>query len=560
MHITRASAAVVTLLISAVGQHGRLLAQSDSGAPQHPVVTTDKGKVRGYQRNGVYRYLGIPYAAPPVGDLRWRPPEEAASWDNVRAATKYGPTCAQITTLGVFAGPANSNEDCLYLNVWTPTLARAGTSDTTGLPVIVWIHGGGLVDGESNDYDGSKLASQEPTVVVTINYRLGLLGYLGHPALDAEGHDFGNYGLMDQQMALQWVKQNIAKFGGDPNNVTLGGQSAGSTSTAAAVISPASAGLFHRAIFQSGALLNVAPLELAEQRGTAFAEAAGCPGSSASTAACLRALPAQQIMELQGTESANGPYVTGLMVDGTVLPTSADSAWESGNFNHMPVMNGTVQDEANFGIGITEYFSGPPRAPLTDSGYVATITRIYSGPAGAAGGPPNYPTGTVDSVLAHYPLSNYATPQLAYDAVGSNVSACRARHLNQLISQWVPTYAYEFNYQDAPYYFPRMPGFVPLAAHTIDIQFLFPHWHGGSLGIRHPLNTAEQQLSDTLTDFWEDFARMGNPNNHGNSPWPQFKPNHEVYLSQHLGGSTTFEASEFSDRHQCDFWDRVLIY
>jgi para-nitrobenzyl esterase len=556
MHTTRVFAAATTLVIAVFGLQDHLSAQA-SGTASHPVVRTDKGMVRGYLRDGVYRFLGIPFAAPPVGDLRWRPPEQAARWDGVRAATKFAATCAQVTTLGVFAGPANSNEDCLYLNVFTPSLRHGPKA--AALPVLVWIHGGGLVDGESNDYDGSKLASQQPTVVVTINYRLGLLGYLGHPALDAEGHDFGNYGLMDQQLALRWVQQNIKRFGGDPNNVTLGGQSAGSTSTAAAVISPLSTGLFHRAIFQSGALLTVAPLALAEERGTAFAEAAGCPGSSAATAACLRALPADQIMSLQGTASANGPYVNGLMVDGTVLPLSADSAWASGRFNHMPVMNGTVRDEANFGIGITQYFSDP-RAPLTDSGYVATIQRVYSGPAGPGGGPPNYPDGTPDSVLAHYPLANYSTPQFAFDAVGSNVSACRARHLNQLISQWVPTYAYEFVYQDAPYYFPRMAGFKPLAAHTIDIQFLFPHWHGGPLGIRHPLNEQEMALSDQLTGFWEDFAATGNPNGHGGTPWPRFRPDHQRYLAQDVGSLDRYTDEEFSQLHQCDFWDRTLIY
>jgi para-nitrobenzyl esterase len=264
-------------------------------------------------------------------------------------------------------------------------------------------------------------------------------------------------------------------------------------------------------------------------------------------------------MELQGTESANGPFVNGLMVDGTVLPMSADSAWESGEFNRMPIMNGTVQDEANFGLGITQYFAEGRKA-MTDSDFVALVTRVYSGPAGPGGGPPNYPAGTVDSVLAHYPLANYDSPQLAYNDIGSNVSACRARHLNQLVSRWVRTYAYEFNYRNAPYYFPRMQGFKPLAAHTIDIQFLFPHWAGGPLGIRHPLNAAEQQLSDTLVDFWTNFTRTGNPNGHGNQPWPLFSPDHERYLSQDVGDLDIFNRQEFSDAHQCDFWDRTLIY
>jgi len=239
----------------------------------------------------------------------------------------------------VFAAPVSVTEDCLYLNVFTP---RADA--TKKLPVLVWIHGGGLFDGESNDYDPTPLVkdgSAGPTVVVTINYSLGLLGYLGHPVLDAEGHDFGNYGLMDQQAALRWVQRNIAAFGGDPGNVTVGGQSAGSTSTAALVISPASAGLMHRAIFQSGPLLTVAPMDVAEQRGSKFAAAAGCgEEANGAAAACLRALSVDKILSLQGTAAANGPYVTGLMVDGKVLPSAGDAAWITGKFNHMPVMNG----------------------------------------------------------------------------------------------------------------------------------------------------------------------------------------------------------------------------
>ncbi len=178
----------------------------------------------------VSEFRGIPYALPPVGDLRWRPPVAAKPWEGVRQATEFGPACAQITTLGAFAGPPNANEDCLTLNVFTPT-EIAGAK----LPVFVWIHGGGNMDGSSAGYDGSRLADRGHTVVVSVNYRLGLFGFLADPALDAEGHPFGNYGLLDQQLALRWVKQNIAAFGGDPGNVTLGGQSAGSIDTEANV-------------------------------------------------------------------------------------------------------------------------------------------------------------------------------------------------------------------------------------------------------------------------------------------------------------------------------------
>ena len=296
----RYAAAILGLLLASAAQPP--IAPAEPGAPS---VRTAEGPVQGFVHNGMSTFLGIPYAAPPTGAQRWQPPQPATAWTGTLSATKFANTCPQITELGVFAGPVSLTEDCLYLNVFTPSTASAKK-----LPVLLWIHGGGLFDGESNDYDATALVKggpAGPTVVVTINYRLGLLGYFGHPVIDAEGHDFGNYGLMDQQAALRWVQRNIAAFGGDPGNVTVGGQSAGSTSTAALVISPASAGLFHRAIFESGALLTVAPRALAELRGAKFAAAAGVAEVSGAAAPCLRALSVAKILSLQGTAAANGP-------------------------------------------------------------------------------------------------------------------------------------------------------------------------------------------------------------------------------------------------------------
>ncbi|MBV8614822.1 MAG: carboxylesterase family protein [Acetobacteraceae bacterium] len=514
--------------------------------------------MQGFVKDGVTEFLGIPYAAPPVGGLRWQPPQPHAPWTQTLDATKFGNTCPQITELGVFAGPVSDTEDCLYLNVFTTE--RGQLNGAGKYPVLLWIHGGGLVDGESNDYDAGKLARggpSGPTVVVTINYRLGLLGYLAHPALDAEGHPFANYGLMDQQAALKWVQRNIAAFGGDPDDVTVGGQSAGSTSTAANVISPASAGLFKQAIFESGALLTVAPLDLAETRGTAFATAAGCGSdASAATADCLRGLTVQQILALQGTATANGPYVTGLIVDGTVLPVPGDTAWATGNFNHMPVMNGTVQDEGAFTASINELFFGP----LTADQYESMITKTYSGPAGPGGGPPNYPAGTADKVLAQYPASAYDSPSLAYVAASTDPTACRARHLNQLVYKWVPLYAYEFQDRNAPWYFPPL-SFPHGAAHTIDIQFLFPYWHGGPLGRPHRLTAEERQLSDELVGAWTNFMYSGNPNGTGDQPWPRYQgPDSGQYLSENVPSLSAFDEAEFAAAHKCGFWDSVLVY
>src|SRR5690348_1421267 len=222
---------------------GGAVASSASGSTD-PIVRIDGGLVRGADAAGVNSFLGLPYAAPPTGNLRWRPPQPAAAWTGVRDATTFGPSCPQAAS--PFAPPGPFSEDCLYLNVYAPAGHGSGAG---GRPVLVWIHGGGLTQDAGRDYGGAKLAA-DGAVVVTINYRLGALGFLAHPALASHGAA-GNYGLMDQQAALRWVRHNIARFGGDPDNVTIAGQSAGGLSVLAQMVSPGARGLFQRAIVQS---------------------------------------------------------------------------------------------------------------------------------------------------------------------------------------------------------------------------------------------------------------------------------------------------------------------
>jgi para-nitrobenzyl esterase len=541
------------------------MAQDGDEREDGPVVRTAEGPVRGFVRDGVYEFLGIPYAAPPVGALRWMPPQPVAHWHELLNATKFANTCAQVTELGVFAGPPNINEDCLYLNVFTTRLGgedRGNGGENSGNAVLVWIHGGGNVDGESNDYDGTKLATGgplgTPTVVVTLNYRLGLFGFLAHPALDSEGHLSDNYAIMDQQAVLQWVKRNAAAFGGDPSRVALGGQSAGARDTGFNQISPFSAGLFNRAIYESSPFLETTSQSIALSRGMAFATAAGCPtDASPGAAACLRALSAAEILQLEGTPNVTGPYVTNSgILDGTIFPITPITAWRTGQFNRMPIMAGNVQDEQNFTISITEYFASP-QAPITEPQYVSNVTATYSGPEYSGG--PNYPPGTVAKVLAKYP-PNFMnlTPQEVFDLVGTHPGACRNVQVDRLWAKWVPVYEYEFNDQNAPYYFPLLPGFKPLAAHTIDIQFLFPNYHGGVLGVNHPatLTAQETALSDDLVAAWTRFASTGNPNGTGNSPWPQYTEaaNAPAVLSENVPSLGTFTNAQWSTNHNCGFW------
>ncbi len=415
-------------------------------AASGPVVQTASGRVQGFINSGVAEFLGLPYAAPPLGKLRWAPPEAPASWTGTRQATGYGNTCAQITTFGVFAGPANNQEDCLFANVFTPDL-----SNTAKLPVIVWIHGGGNLDGESNDYNGGKMASQGKTVVVTFNYRLNLMGFMAIPSLDAEGHNFGNYGLLDQQMLLKWVRQNIARFGGDPGNVTLGGQSAGAEDTGFAMLSPAAAGYFQHGICESFCPTgNLPTLSAAEKIGEEFATAAGCGNKTGQAQAlCLRNLPASVVESLAGTASAASAYVTGPMLDGTVLPVQPGTAWANGQFTHVPLMNGNVEDEENFTLAITEYFAHP-RVPATAAQYTSTIANIYASPP--------YPAGTAEKVLQLYPVADYPSVQIAWDRAGTDPGICGQMALNRTLAPQIPVYAYLFEDQTPPFYFPKCPG------------------------------------------------------------------------------------------------------
>lgn len=519
-------------------------------AAQAAPVSTADGPVEGFSKSGVTQFLGIPYAAPPVGALRWMPPQASAKWTTVRKATAFGPTCAQVTTLGPFAGPANSNEDCLYLNVFAPAAAKK-------LPVLVWIHGGGYIDGESNDYNATRLAQKGKLVVVTINYRLNLFGFLAHPALDGEGHAFGNYGILDMQAALRWVAQNIAAFDGDPGNVTLGGQSAGAGAAAANVVSPGAAGLFHRAIFQSGGYTPFASRALAEERGGKFAEAAGCKDGDIGK--CLRALPAAKVAALAGNASTPSAFAGSPMVDGTVIPLQVIDAVQAGKMNKMPIMMGTTHDEGNFNAGIAQYFK-KDRAPLTDADYHGYVTKSVGGNAGPGGAPPAFAKGTVDAVLARYQPEKLGGAQMAWDTAHSDQIACRGNYMAPALAEHAPVYMYMFDDRTAPSYFPAMNGYRSLAYHTSDLPYLFAGFHGGPEGVPVTLDAKQQALSDRMIAAWGNFARTGNPNGAGDAPWPRWRKDGPAYLLQDNAWTHTRTDAEFAAAHGCGFWNSILLY
>ena len=415
---------------------------------------------------------------------------------------------------------------------------------------MVWIHGGGLINGESNDYDGRKLAGAG-VVVVTINYRIGVLGYFAHPNIDTEGHDFADYGLMDQQFALKWVQSNIAAFGGDPHNVTVSGESAGGGSVLANLVSPASAGLFQHAIAQSGGYVAIRSsyltsyLAQAQTIGEYFASAAG---RASQTPECLRALPVQKILDLQFS------YLAGYIIDGKLLPSSFKVAFSTGRFNHVPLINGTTLDEWRYMVAILEFGTGKPLEPAQ---YPAAVTAFYTSSAI----PHQILAGNlVDKVLAEYPLSKYATPSEALGAAETDsFMACPTQQVSRWVSKYAPVYAYEFAYQKAPMYMP--PTSFPYgASHTIELRFLFPLFHWGPQTASHPLDADEEKLSDSMVGYWSDFAKSGNPNSPVSQAvsWPAYHSNSGKLLSFDVANSPV--DTSFAIRHHCEFWDRISTY
>jgi len=498
------------------------------GAPiavADPVVVTQQGSVRGVESSEVNEFLGIPYAAPPVGDLRWKPPQLHAPWPGILDATKFREHCAQTAHA---AGTPSTSEDCLFLNVYVPQ------SEDGPRAVMVWIHGGSLTAGESDDFDASGLAAFGEVIVVTINYRLGALGFLAHPALTAESpdHASGNYGIMDQQFALQWVQRNIAAFGGDPGKVTIFGQSAGGLSVLSHLASPRAAGLFHRAIVQSGggASRDLPTLATGEAQGAAFANAVGC---SSQTAQCLRSLPVEQILANQGSATP--------VVDGFVLPLSLQIAIATGRFNRVPVINGTNHDEVRFFVAMNEL-----------AGQVVSAAQ-YPAAVMAAFGPQAGPL-----VLAQYPLANYLNADEALAAIATDFAfACPARRGDQALSRYVPVFAYEFNDEDAPEIFLPPVSFPYGAAHASELQYFFPAASLTHLPTPPPgLRPDQRQLSGAMMRYWTQFAKTGDPNGPNTPSWAAYASALDEFQSL----EPRFLAREFTftPAHRCIFWTTLL--
>ena len=436
-------------------------------------------------------FQGIPYAAPPVGQLRWASPQRAASWRGIRDATKPGNRCAQAEGL---IDPASTTEDCLYLNVTTPR-----QSSGHKLPVMVWIHGNGFISGAGSLYDAQQLANSGQVVVVSPNYRLGIFGFLAHPALDhGQARQLsGNFGIEDQQAALRWVKRNAAAFGGDPGNVTIFGESAGGTSVCSHLVAPGSAGLFQKAIVQSAQCTGrkwspgpptwfPLPRSEREQHGLEVAAKVGCtdPGTAA---ACLRGKRTEKLSKWSDDGVGSGPTV-----GGGVLPLSPDRAFATGRFNHVPIIQGTTRDEHRLFTAAIETATGQVTTPASYREEVHTLFNQQD----------------AQRILARYPVAQFHSAGEALSAVVTDWAwGCTVLDRDRALAAQTPLYAFEFADESAPWFttLPR-PNFPTGAFHGAELQYLFADEQ-----LPGPGTPAQEQLAATMMSLLDPVRTHRKP-------------------------------------------------
>jgi para-nitrobenzyl esterase len=497
-----------------------LAALSSSTGSLGTTIMTEYGKVSG-EGTDVVAFKGIPYATPPTGRLRWRPPEPPTAWPDVRRATEFGPQCPQAQSSAVAANSPTS-EDCLTLNIWTPARSTADR-----LPVMVWIHGGGFFGGSGSQppYDGDALA-RRGVVLVTLNYRLGALGFLAHPALSRESARgvSGNYGLLDQIAALHWVHENIAAFGGDATNVTLFGGSAGAYSTCVLMLSPLAKGLFSRAILQSLPLAYRPVRRLNTPRsGLSSAEADG--RDHAPDIETLRSVDARQIVaQIPPSPTLSTGTHFYPVVDGWILPDDPATLIGTTRQARIPLMLGFNADEGN-------YFSG--NAPTSIAAFHDFVRA-------------KFPSDLFDRIMAMYPARTDAEVPAAmvrffadYELLASTVLTARAA------SRVGPVYLYQLS-RVSPLNRTRWGG----AAHTSEIPYVFDHIALGS----GDFDVRDKTISKAMAGAWVQFAKAGDPNGDRLPSWPVYKAPEYRYLEY---GDVSKIASGFRDA-QVDFFKRAF--
>ncbi|MEV0482644.1 carboxylesterase family protein [Streptomyces sp. NPDC050508] len=534
-------------LLSPIAVHALKSAPAQGSSERSSlVVATATGKVRGHAQTGYDEWLGIPYAATPTAADRWTAPRPASAWSGIRDASRFGDRCAQGSGWDPGYEKAITTEDCLDLNVYAPQgSAQASRADA---PVVVWIHGGGFSGGAGQDTNPRKFVQQTGAIVVTVNYRLGPLGYLNLPELRAENaNGAGTYGLLDQQTALRWVRSNIGHFGGDAGNVTIAGQSAGGSSVCDQLASPTAKGLFARAVIMSGgcALQTAAAGETQSQ---AFVKEIGCATAS-DVLACLRAEPVAAIVAAQ----LKAPVRPSL--GGTAFPTDPATAVQTGNFTKVPVMLGQTNSERGLFTFQTYDYLG---TPMTADQYTQAVKSAYG--TGAA------------KVLAEYPLTAYPTPGQAWTAVQNGSTSYDRQQLMARLSKWVPTYAYEFAESDTPHFtsiyrlqqqsatardFP-----FGGAIHVDDLGYLWDY-----LGQTLPYDDDQLELSRQIITFWDRFTTTGDPNGSGTPNWPKYSTRTGELMSlkacdtapsgNEPPAACSKSTRDFAQEHDLDFWQSL---
>jgi para-nitrobenzyl esterase len=473
---------------------------ADAGMAQ--TITLDSGAIADIAADpsGVRTFKGIPFAAPPTGELRWQRPQPVKSWDGVRQAQDWGPRCMQSNRLGdIDSDNKRMAEDCLYLNVWTQ--AKPATDK---LPVMVWIHGGSnnVGAGSQPDYNGKNLATKG-VVVVTVNYRLDVFGFLAHPELTRESgaQASGNYGLLDQIAALAWVSKNIAAFGGDPAKVTIFGESAGAFNVSLLMASPLAKGLFARAIGESGgaltpiAVFGPKPLEIGEADGVKFGQAMG-----ANSIAELRAKPAQEVLQAAIKSPINFGFG---VVDGYVVPEHPAKAYAQGRFTAVPLLVGWNKDEGTLFAARSVKWG-----PDTPS-YAERIRTQFKDQA--------------DAVLKLYPAGATQDDDKATFAMlfGDEIISYGGWAWAERAAATTPTFRYLFSRR--PPGAPELSTFPltgPGVYHSAELYYVF-----NNLQIRDwPWEAGDRALADTITSYWVNFAKSGTPNGDGLPPWPAYRP------------------------------------
>lgn len=525
--------AVVLLVVLAMLVAGCVRGGGEALTPGHPpgreqgpdpaLVRTAGGTLRGAVVSDHRLFAGIPYAAAPVGSLRFAAPVPAPGWPGERDATRPGPRCIQDPDSDPERG-ADTAEDCLSLNVWTPPV-----SDDKR-PVMVWIHGGAFAGGSSGIYDAARLAARGEIVVVTVNYRLGTLGFLAHPGLGARG-DVGNYGLADQQAALRWVRDNIADFGGDPEKVTVAGESAGGMSVCDHLVSPGSAGLFRAAILMSAPCQAQTDLAAATPRSVEYAAAVGCP-DPATAGTCLRQLPVDGLRKPVWYFNIGSDELTGPVTGSAMIPEAPLVAFGADRAERVPVLIGTTRDEFTLFVALRYLRQGQR---YVEGDYPQLLTDTFGADAAAVG--------------AHYPIDRYGGVAQAYSAaVTDGAFACVSERMAAELSRKSPVYAYEFNDRAAPA--PEVMRTLPFpvgASHSLELRYLF------DVGGAPPLNPAQQQLSDQMIDYWSAFVRAGDPAVDGQPGWPEFDGSGTpARMSLQADGSHVDNG--YAHVHQCPFW------